>query len=205
MIGAIVLLGLLVAYMIVRQVTEERDFQAVAEAPVATETPELAEEEMDAAVPVTLDGEDCLSFNSQNLQVQTDGSRFLLTDGRSRMMVFDSREGARLTALILDHYDLDNQCFAVRPNPGLRYFTSQGDLPEGELPGEDCIRIRNLQNLAIEEAGEDLFVILDGNSRPFSAKSLDEAERIIEIVQHYNARFTCYVERHDPGMVYLRR
>ena len=149
--------------------------------------------------------EDCLSFNHQNLEVRADDNRFLVTDGRSRMMMFDTREGAEQAVRIMRHYRLDNQCFAIRPNAALRYFKTGGDIPSGSFGGEDCNRISNPQNLIIRETSSDLYQILDGNSIPYAARSREEAERVIEIVQHYNAGFTCYVERPDPGMVYLRR
>ncbi len=33
--------------------------------------------------------EDCLAFDSSNVRLQSDGARWLLTDGRSRMILFD--------------------------------------------------------------------------------------------------------------------
>jgi len=154
---------------------------------------------------VSLTNEDCLPVDSQNLSVQSNGDRFLVTDGRSRMMLFDTRDAARLAIEVIRHYELDNQCFAIRPDAGLRYFKTGDDIPTGGFPGEDCIAISNPQNLAIRESSPSLFQILDGRSIPYRAKSREEAERIIEIIQHYEAGFTCYIERPDPGMIYLRR
>jgi len=39
----------------------------------------------------------------------------------------------------------------------------------------------------------------------FSIKSREEAEKIIEIVRHYNAKYTCYAPRPNPGFIYLRK
>lgn len=152
-----------------------------------------------------LQNEDCLSFEPSNINFQPDGSGYLLTDGRSRMMVFGSRTEARLAVETIEFYGFDKHCFAVRPNAGLRYFTVGGDLPSGGFPGEDCIPIDNPDNLSIRSSSDTLFQILDGQSIPFAAKTQNEAERIIEIIQHYGARYTCYIGRPDPGMVYLKK
>jgi PKD repeat protein len=154
--------------------------------------------------PVASLEQDCLPFNGQNLSVQDDGGRWLVTDGVSRMMIFRTREKAEQAVNIMRHYQIDNQCFAVRPNPGLRYLTRQGTIPSGPFPGEDCIRINNPQGLTIRESGGSLFQVLDGDHIPFAAKSRAEAEKIIQIVKHFNAQYTCFVERPNPGMVYLR-
>ncbi|MCH8549757.1 MAG: hypothetical protein LAT80_12870 [Balneolaceae bacterium] len=149
--------------------------------------------------------EDCLTFDPQQVRILEDGNEFFLTDGNSRMMLFDSMEKAYEAARVIWLYQLDSQCFANRPNAGLRYFKSGDDIPSGEIYGEDCRRLHDIQNLSIREASSDLFQIIDDNSIPYAAKSKEEAEKIIEIVNHYNVGYTCYVDRPDPGMVYLRR
>jgi len=207
-----VVVGLLLIFFVIRGMWNGNGEIAIPAEPVpveendvidrpAPEDPDGQEEEAAAA----LQGEDCLSFNHQNLEVRADGNRFLVTDGRSRMMLFDSREGAQQAVRIMRHYQFDSQCFAIRPNAALRYFKTGNDIPSGSFSGEDCNRISNPQNLTIRETSSDLFQIMDGNSIPYSARSREEAERVIEVVQHYGAGFTCYVERPDPGMVYLRR
>jgi hypothetical protein len=152
-----------------------------------------------------LQNEDCLSFEPSNINFQPDGSGYLVTDGQSRMMVFRSRTDAKLAVETIEFYGFDKNCFAVRPNPGLRYLTVGGEIPTGGFPGEDCIPINNPENLSIRSSSDTLFQIMDGQSIPFSAKNKNEAERIIEIIQHYEARFTCYIGRPNAGMVYLKK
>ena len=174
-----------------------------------SDTPPPATEEQTPAEPAgpePLAGEDCLNFNRDNLTVRADGNRFLITDGRSRMMLFDTRDKAEQAIRIIRNYDLRSHCFAIRPDPALAYFKNDnGDIPSGSMSGEDCIRLNNPANLRIRQSRSDLFQILDGNHIPYAAKSREEAKRVIEIVQHYGARFTCYVERPDPGMKYLKK
>lgn len=156
--------------------------------------------------PDTLAGEDCLNINRDNLRIQPDGDRFLVTDGRSRMMLFERRENAQKAIRIIRHYHAGSRCFAIRPNAALQYLkTDAGDIPSGSMPDEDCIRLRNPDDLSIRRRSSDLYQVMDGNHIPFAARSREEAERVIEVVQHYNARFTCFVERPDPPMKYLRK
>lgn len=151
--------------------------------------------------------EDCLTFIPANLRIQPDGDRYLLTDGRSRMMLFKDKTAAEKAVSTIKAYRLNKHCFAVRPNPGLRYLLFNDDIPQGSLPNEDCISITSPNNLTIRENSPTSFSIIDtrGNNVPYSAKSREEAEKIISIVKKYNARYTCYVSRPNPGMVYLRR
>lgn len=207
------MIAVIIVFFIIREVLDDGNGRAIGEVtngPIVEDEEEAnngsegTDEPAGSETP-PLAGEDCLSFNPQNIQTRQEGSQFLLTDGSSRMMVFRTREKADQAVSIIQHYLFENHCFAVRPNPGLKYLTVQGDIPSGDFPGEDCIRINDPQNLTIRNTSPTLFQVLDGNHIPFSAKSREEAERIIEVVKHYNARFTCFVERPNPGMVYLKK
>lgn len=197
-----IIIGVILVFFLIRGLWSGDNGGTAQRVPADVEEPRPEDEE--EIRPSVLQGEDCLSFNPQNVRVQQQGNQFLLTDGNSRMMLFDTRQGANMALRIIRNYQLDSHCFATRPNPGLKYFKTNGDIPTGSFSGEDCIRISNPQNLTIRGSG-NLFQVLDNNSIPYAARSREEAERIVEIVQHYDAGFTCYVERPDPPMVYLRK
>jgi len=163
------------------------------------------DDETEVVTPIIgLPGEDCLGFDTSEIISRPDADGFLVTDGRSRMMRFRDRDAAEKAVQIIRHYSLSQQCFAMRPNPGLRYFKVNQDLPSGDFPGEDCIRILH-NDLTIRSTGDTLFQVVDSRSLLFAGKSREEAERIIEIVQHYKARFICFVGRPNPGMAYLKK
>lgn len=155
--------------------------------------------------PAGIANEDCLKFNNQKLSILSDNNIFTVTDGTSRMMTFRTRQKAQTAIDIIKYYKMDSHCFAVRPNPSLKYLKVGNDLPSGSFPGEDCIPIKDPNNLTIVKKSNNLYSIMDGNSVPFSAKSMEEAERIVEIIKHYKPRYTCYVERPNPGMIYLKK
>jgi hypothetical protein len=69
-----------------------------------------------------LRGEDCIAFDPASLQVRPDGNRWLLTDGRSRMKVFDDRDEADLTLAIIRHHGFTRTCYIGRPQPSMTYF-----------------------------------------------------------------------------------
>lgn len=148
--------------------------------------------------------EDCLSFDYNNLLVEKVGDNWRITNGVSSMMIFRSLAKAQLAVNIMKHYKMTSHCFAIRPNPGLEYLTVQNELPSGSYTGEDCISI-NPNNLTIRKNNATSYSILDGNTIPFSAKSLEEAQKIVALVEKYQPNYTCYVERPNPGMVYLRK
>ena len=160
-----------------------------------------ATEEATAILP----DEDCLSFEPAQITIEQYTDGFLVTGGQSQMLLFRDQGSAEKALQIIQHYKLNEHCFAIGPDPGLKYFKADGDLPSGSFSDEDCLAINNPDGLVINKASNDLFQVLDGNSMTYAAKTREEAERIIEVVQHYGARFTCYVGRPDPGMVYLKK
>lgn len=67
--------------------------------------------------------EDCLRFNRSQLEVQREASnRWLLTDGRGRMILFDNPGEAYRTQDLIEQYGFNRQCFVGRPDPDFRYF-----------------------------------------------------------------------------------
>lgn len=69
-----------------------------------------------------INGEDCIGFNSERLDIKREGSKWLLTDGRSRMKMFNSaREAWTALGTILKH-GFKKQCYVGRPNPSFSYF-----------------------------------------------------------------------------------
>ncbi len=200
-----IILGVLLVWWIFRSELAGPAGQPVTDIPAPVEPAPEDPADPGEEAEVLLGGEDCLSFNPDDLEVRADAGRFLVTDGSSRMMLFDTREMASRAVRIIRHYEMDSQCFAIRPDAALRYFKTGEDIPSGSFQDEDCIRISDPAGLTIRESSSELFQVLDGNSIPYAATSREEAERVIEIIRHYQAGFTCYVERPDPGMVYLRR
>lgn len=67
-------------------------------------------------------GEDCIGFNAGAVEVRADGNRWLMTDGRSRMVMFNDAEEAFLSLFLVRYYGFTHQCFVGRPNPPLRYW-----------------------------------------------------------------------------------
>lgn len=155
---------------------------------------------------VRLSGEDCLSFNANRLRILEESGRFILSDGSSRMITFPNREEAQKTIDLIRHYKLKGNCFAQRPKPNLTYFLTAGyELPQGSFPQEDCIRIRDAQNLKARSYNENSWILADGSHVIFRTKSKSETEMIQRVMRHYDPGYICYVGRPDPSVVYLRK
>ena len=67
-------------------------------------------------------GEDCINFNANALELRAEGNRWLMSDGRSRMAMFDDAGEAHLALFLVQYYGFTHQCFIGRPNPPLRYW-----------------------------------------------------------------------------------
>lgn len=117
---------------------------------------------------------------------------------------FESQSEAQTAEDILKFYEIDNICFAIRPNSTLQYLKVSGDIPAGSYTGEDCLPV-DAQNLTIDKISDTQYRIQEGSSLLFTAKSLEEAEKIVEIYETFNPTHTCFVGRSDPGMMYLRK
>ncbi|MGB3554798.1 MAG: serine protease, partial [Jannaschia sp.] len=156
------------------------------------------EDNLDLPVP-----EDCIGFNNSNLRVVADGSRFLLTDGRSRMRVFPNRTEADRTLAILRHYRADRTCFVGRPDPSFSYVLAGSNAPTNAMRGEDCIR-HDLANLRILTEGSRI-TVTDGRSRMLTFPNRREAEATIAILRGKEANHICYVGRPGASFTYMRR
>lgn len=73
----------------------------------------------------TIEGEDCIGFDPENLQIEPfDGDRWRVVDGNSALLVFDSEANAQRTIDVIRHYGFDRQCFVGRPDPPMAYWLS---------------------------------------------------------------------------------
>jgi len=75
-----------------------------------------------AAPSGQMDGEDCIGFNPRGLETRRESNGWLLTDGRSRMIVFPNREEADHALTILRKYAFTKTCYVGRPRPSMTYF-----------------------------------------------------------------------------------
>lgn len=113
-------------------------------------------------------GSDCLFYDPRDLKIVFEGATgWLLTDGRSRMLILDNREDAdRALALARRH---NAHCFIGRDNtrPNRREYVHEywlGDSGiETEIKGEDCIKY-NPNNLNIVDEGANGWLLAEGAS-----------------------------------------
>lgn len=66
--------------------------------------------------------EDCINFNERNLRIRRDGRRWLMTDGRSRMLLFDRAREAYQALFLIRYYGFSQHCFVGRPDPDFEYW-----------------------------------------------------------------------------------
>ena len=69
-----------------------------------------------------LAGEDCIRHDLAALRILDEGSRFILTDGRSRMVSFDRRVEAQTAISIMRSKGFTRICYVGRPGPSFIYM-----------------------------------------------------------------------------------
>lgn len=70
----------------------------------------------------SVSGEDCIRHDLSGLRVLDEGSKFILTDGRSRMISFDRRVEAQTAISIMRKHDFSRICYVGRPGPSFKYM-----------------------------------------------------------------------------------
>lgn len=71
-------------------------------------------------------GEDCVSFNPNNIQVQKIQGRWKIVEGTHWILDFGTKElEARAAFKFIRRYGFDRMCFVGRPTPSLTYFKKQ--------------------------------------------------------------------------------
>ncbi len=148
--------------------------------------------------------EDCLTFNTNNVRLQTDHSRWLLTDDKSRMILFDNQQEAQKSLNIIKNYGINSHCFVGRPDPSLEYWLVGGRAPRGSILNEDCISF-NLSDIAVTQVNGRWKIVEGGRHSMFDfADKESEARQALAIIKKYGFTYSCFVGRPNPDFQYLR-
>lgn len=147
--------------------------------------------------------EDCIAFDPTTLELERDGSRWVLTDGTNRMMVFDDEAEGRRSRAILRRYRADRQCFVGRPDPSLTYVLVGDAAPEGAVPTEDCVAFEPAALRLDADGGR--WLLTDGSNRMMAFDLEAEGQDALALIRAHGFTHTCYVGRPNPSMVYLRK
>lgn len=70
----------------------------------------------------SIQAEDCIGFDRQRLKTIAESGRVLLTDGRSRMMMFPNQREATTSVNLINKYGFSKTCYVGRPGPSLVYM-----------------------------------------------------------------------------------
>lgn len=71
----------------------------------------------------SMSGEDCVSFNYNNLQIKKSGSNYLIVDGTHSIFNFGSKKSEAVMALqIIKKYKFTKSCYVGRPGPSFTYL-----------------------------------------------------------------------------------
>lgn len=146
---------------------------------------------------------DCVGIDPNEVEVQDDEDDWLLTDGNSRLLVFENQDEAVRARDVIQHYSMTRQCFVGRPDSSMEYFLVGDRAPIGSMPGEDCISF-DPDALEIRDEG-DQWLLTDGRSRIKVFPNEAEAVQARRTIRRYGFDNQCFVGRPDSSMTYWRR
>jgi len=133
---------------------------------------------------------DVLQYDPESLRIIDEGSKgFLLTDGRSRMKMFDNREDAKNGKRVAQRHT--SHGFIGRDNDRsnrqdyiIEYWDGNSGLPRRPLTEVDEIPYNPTKVTAVDE-DEDGWVITDGNSRMLMASDMNDALAAVRLAQRH--------------------
>ncbi len=142
-------------------------------------------------------GNDCLFYNPHDLRIVDEGaSGWLLTDGRSRMLILDNKEDAEKALALARRYTA--HCFIGRDNtrPNRDDYVHEYWLGDSGIttviPSEDCISY-NPDTLRIVDEGALGFLLTDGFSRMTIYASREDAEEGLRVAKQGTKQ--CFIGR----------
>jgi len=142
---------------------------------------------------------DCLLYNPDNLKIVDEGaSGWLLTDGRSRMLILDNEADAKRALALAKRHTA--HCFIGRDNtrPNRREYVHEYWLGASDevttIVGEDCISY-NPATLRIVDEGANGWLLTDGFSRMAMYDNRADAEEGLKVAR-LNAK-QCFIGRNN--------
>lgn len=141
---------------------------------------------------------DELRYNPRRLRIVNEGARgWLLTDGRSRMKMFDTKEDARNGLRVARRHTRHG--FVGRDNPRTNrmdyiteYWRGHSGLPYEPLTKVDAITY-NPNNVVAEDLDAEGWRIRDGNHWMLLAHDMNDALAILRVVERYTKM--CFIGR----------
>lgn len=146
--------------------------------------------------------EDCVGFNPNTTDTQFTGGAWKLADGGQWLLDFGGNTAAAHQAAdIVHHYHFDQQCFVVRPHASMTYWKRSGQVPRGNMTGQDCISLNPDTAHAAFAGGA--WKIVDGPQwvQDFGSNHA-AAVQAQAVIQTYRLNRQCFVARPDPPMQY---
>lgn len=155
--------------------------------------------------PLPTVAEDCVGFNPASTTLKNIDGRWTIVDGGHLMFNFGSNKAEALQALkIIKYYRMNRSCFVGRPDPSFQYLLVDGNAPQGNMPGEDCVAF-NPNTIEVKNIGGS-WKIVDGSHWVFDFGGKEaEARAAFAIIKKYGFTRSCYVGRPNPSFRYLRK
>jgi hypothetical protein len=150
---------------------------------------------------VSLPPQDCIGFTQATLRVEGSGGSWRIVDGGHSIIAFNSQAAANRALDVIRRYSFTQQCFIVRPNAAMTYWTRGDAIPPNNIAGDDCIRV-NPMNVQTQNVG-GRWKVVDGSTWLLDfASNRDGAEQARDTIRYYRLAQQCFVGRPGPSMQY---
>lgn len=146
--------------------------------------------------------EDCIGFDHRNIEARNIGGDWKVVDGSSWLLSFGPRAAeASRAAQIIRNYRFNQQCFIGRPNASMTYWKRGNDVPNGGMPGDDCVG-NNPDTTQAALVGGQWKVVDGGHQMLAFGPRRNEARQAEELIRHYRLNRQCFVGRPNASMTY---
>ena len=146
---------------------------------------------------------DCTPFNWRNARVINVRSRWKIASGGMWLLDFGfSKAEAERALRIIQHYQLNSQCFVGRNHASMEFYLVNGEAPQGALPDEIAMRFTP-NNLEVQHI-RGRWRIIEGQHwlMDFDQRE-DEARQALSYILRYGFHYMCFVGHPYHSMTYF--
>lgn len=150
---------------------------------------------------------DCINFDPDAAQVVQVNGRWKIVVGPMLLKDFAASKDEAVQSLsIIKHYGLNAQCFVGRSHGSvaMEFYLSNGQAPEGPMPGDDCIGFDPAALEVDHVQGRWKIVEEDHWLMDFDQSEAD-ARQALSFILRFGFRYIGFVGRPGPSMTYFRR
>jgi hypothetical protein len=145
----------------------------------------------------------CVFFDVNELEITQDSLEYFITDNSDFTISFEHQWEAEKAIEVIQNYEFNEYCIIGNEKP-FAYFLTNGQIPEGNFFGEDCIP-HEVCDLKVELTSSGYYTVVEEGHWVYASETEEGALQILETIQYFQSNFGCYVGRPKTNMQYIRK